>query len=170
MAVTSLESLVLGGIRVALGVKTQLVREDSKAHVQTSASMSHPRHWSPSGSMADYQADLRHLFDEAAAIRAGRSVRFASVPVSCPAESAGRTIRARWSLAEGGPCATAVRRLGGFASTRTSAANGPLGQISRNQADQGVKPPSKPASKPGKATLAWPMPADAMPSASTRGR
>src|SRR4029077_16983168 len=108
MAVTTLESLVLGGIRVRFGVKTMLVREGSKqGHVQTPASLSHPRHLSPSW-LADYQADSRPLFDEEAAIRAGRSVPSASVPVSSLADMAGRTIRSRWSLAEGGPCSTAV--------------------------------------------------------------
>ena len=175
MAVTTLESLVLGGIRVKAGVKTMLVREGSKqGHVQTSASLSHPRHLSPSWPMTDYQADSRRdLFDEDAAIRAGRSVSFASVPVRCPAVMAGRTIRMRWSLAEGGPCSTAVRRFGGLARTRTSEANEPLGcaTFSRIGAEGGMKnlPLLKQASKHGKARLAWPMPADAMPSASTRG-
>ena len=60
MAVTTLENLVLGGIRVVAGVKTMLVREGSKqGHVQTSASLSHPRHLSPSWPMTDYQADSR---------------------------------------------------------------------------------------------------------------
>src|SRR5262249_13127003 len=111
MAVTTLESLVLGGIRVKAGVKSMLVREGSKqGHVQTPA-LSHPRHLSPSW-LTDYQADSRPLFDEDAAIRAGRSVSSASVPVSSSADMAGRTIRSRWSLAEGGPCSTAARRFG----------------------------------------------------------
>jgi hypothetical protein len=172
MAVTTLESLVLGGIRVRFGVKTMLVREGSKqGHVQTPASLSHPRHLSPSW-LTDYQADSRPLFDEEAAIRAGRSVSSASVPVSSLADMAGRTIRSRWSLAEGGPCSTAVRRFGCLARTRTSAANEPLARpgFSRIGAD-GMKqmPLKKQALKHGKNRLAWPMPADAMPSASTRG-
>ena len=117
MAVTTLENLVLGGIRVVPDVKTMLVREGSKqGHVQTSASLSHPRHLLPSWPMTDYQADSRratrvltHLGSPEAVIRAGRSVSSASVPVSCPADMAGRAIRMRWSLAEGGPCSTAVR-------------------------------------------------------------
>jgi len=170
MAHMTLESLVLGGIRAA-GVKTSMVREGSKqGHVQTPASLSHPRQWSPSG-QADYQADLRLDLDEAAAIQAGRSVSFASVPVRCPADMAGWTIRMRWSLAEGGPCSTAARRFGGLARTRASGANVPLGcaTFSRFMADSGMKqmPLAKPAF--GKTRLAWPMPADAMPSASTRG-
>jgi len=173
MAVTTLESLVLGGIRVQAGVNSMLVREGSKqGHVQTPASLSHPRHLSPSW-LTDYQADSRPLFDEEAAIRAGRSVSSASVPVSCPADMAGRAIRMRWSLAEGGPCSTAVRRFGCLASTRTSAANEPLARprFSRIGAEDGIKhlPLSKQALKHGKASLAWPMPADVMPSASTRG-
>jgi len=181
MAVTTLESLVLGGIRVKAGVKTMLVREGSKqGHVQTPASLSHPRHLSPSWPTTDYQADSRRdLFDEDAAIRAGRSVSSASVPVSCPADLAGRTIRSRWSLAEGGPCSTAARRFGSLAITRASEANEPLARprFSRIGAD-GIKqmPLKKQALKHGKARLAWPTPganatrlAMAMPSASTRG-
>ena len=172
MAVTTLESLVLGGIRVKAGVKSMLVREGSKqGHVQTPASMSHPRHLSPSW-LTDYQTDSRHLFDEDAAIRAGRSVSSASVPVSSSADMAGRTIRSRWSLAEGGPCSTAARRFGCLATTRASEANEPLARsrFSPIGAD-GMKqmPLKKQALKHGKARLAWPMPADAMPSASTRG-
>jgi hypothetical protein len=175
MAVTTLESLVLGGIRVCFGVKTMLVREGSKqGHVQTPASLSHPRHLSPSW-LTDYQADSRPLFDEEAAIRAGRSVSFAGVPVSCLVEpdlslAHGRTIRSRWSLAEGGPCSTAVRRYGFLAITRTSGANGPLGHptFSRIAADGMKQMPLKKQAR-GKTRLAWPMPADAMPSASTRG-
>jgi len=174
MAVTTLENLVLGGIRVVAGVKTMLVREGFKqGHVQTSASLSHPRHLSPSWPMTDYQADSRPLFDEEAAIRAGRSVSSASVPVSCPADMAGRAIRMRWSLAEGGPCSTAVRRFGCLARTRASEANVPLARptFSRIGAEGGIKNLRllKQASKHGKARLAWPMPADAMPSTSTRG-
>jgi len=181
MAVTTLESLVLGGIRVVTGVKTSMVREGSKqGHVQTPASLSHPRHLSPSWPLTDYQADSRLALPALtqpgapeAAIQAGRSVSFASVPVRCPAVMAGRTIRMRWSLAEGGPCSTAVRRFGGLARTRTSEANEPLGcaTFSRIGAEGGMKnlPLLKQASKHGKARLAWPMPADAMPSASTRG-
>ena len=177
MAVKTLESLVLNGIRVVTGVKTSLVREGSmRAHVQTPASLSHPRHLSPSWPMTDYQADSRRdLFDEDATIQAGRSVSFASVPVSCPVEpdlslAHGRTIRIRWSLAEGGPCSTAVRRSGSLATTRTSGANGPLGHptFSRFAADGGIKQPLVKQAR-GKTRLAWPMPADAMPSASTRG-
>ena len=169
MAHMTLESLVLGGIR-AQGVKTSMVREGSKqGHVQTPASLSHPRHWSPSG-QADYQADLRLDLDEAAAIQAGRSVSFASVPVS-PADMAGWNIRMRCSLAEGGPCSTAARRFGGLARTWASGANVPLGcaTFSRFTADSGMKqmPLKKPAF--GKTRLAWSMPAGAMPSASTRG-
>ena len=175
MAVTTLENLVLGGIRVVAGVKTMLEREGSKqSHVQTSASLSHPRHLSPSWPMTDYQADSRRdLFDEETAIRAGRSVSFAGVPVSSPAALAGRTIPKRWSLVEGGPCSTAVRRFGCLATTRASEANVPLAHptFSRIGAEGGMKnsPLSKQAPKHGKARLAWPMPADAMPSASTRG-
>lgn len=172
MAVTTLESLVLCGIRVVAGVKTSMVREGSKqAHVQTSASLSHPRHLSPSWPSTDYQADSRRdLFDEEAAIRAGRSVSSASVPVRCPADPAGRTIRARWSLAEGGPCSTAARRFGFLATTRAPGANEPLGHptFSRFGADGGSKQPLVKQAR-GKTRLAWPMPADAMPSASTRG-
>ncbi len=179
MARTTLESLVLGGIRVKAGVKTSLVREGSKrGHDQTSASMSHPRHLSLSWPMDHYPTDSRcDLFDQDAAIRAGRSVSSASVPVRCPAGAAhevsgrsGRTIRARWSLAEGGPCSTAVRRSGSLATTRTSGANGPLGHptFSRFAADGGIKQPLVKQAR-GKTRLAWPMPADAMPSASTRG-
>jgi hypothetical protein len=155
-------------------VKTMLVREGSKqGHVQTSASLSHPRHLSPSWPMTDYQAESRRdLFDEEAAIRAGRSVSFAGVPV-CPAVQAGRAIPKRWPLVEGGPCSTAVRRFGGLAKTRASEANVPLARptFSRIGAEGGMKhsPLSKQAPKHGKARLAWPMPADAMPSASTRG-
>jgi len=172
MAVTSLESLVLCGIRVEAGVKTKLMRDGSKqAHVQTPASLSHLRHLSPSWPMADYQADSRRdLFDEGTAIRAGRPVRSGSVPVRCPADMVGQTIRLRWSLAEGGPCSTAVRRFGDLATTRTSAANGPLGhpRFSPNGAG-GMKqmPLKKPAH--GETWRAWPMPASAMLSASTRG-
>ncbi len=180
MAVKSLESLVLGGIRVVSGVKTSLVREDSKPmHGQAPASLSHPRvafgdlqrrPMSPSWPMADYQTDSRpDLFDEVAAIRAGRLVSSASVPVSCPVEAAvsgraGRTIRARWSLAEGGPCSTAVRRFGCLASTRTSAANDPLWhpKFSRIEAD-GMKQMPLTKQAGGKSRL------PAMPSASTRG-
>jgi hypothetical protein len=172
MAMKTLESLVLNGIRVVAGVKTSLVREGSKrAHVQTPASLSHPRHLSPSWPLTDYQADSRRdLFDEDAPIQAGRSVSSASVPVSCSADRAGRTIRIRWSLAEGGPCSTAVRRFGSLASTRTSGANGPLGHptFSRFAADGMKQMPLKKQAR-GKTRLAWPMPADAMPSASTRG-
>jgi hypothetical protein len=177
MAVTTLESLVLGGIRVKAGVKSMLVREGSKqGHVQTPA-LSHPRHLSQRRPMSpswltDYQADSWPLFDEDAAIRAGRSVSSASVPVSSPADRAGRTICIRWSLAEGGPCSTAARRLGCLAITRASEANEPLARsrFSRIGAD-GMKqmPLKKQALKHGKARLAWPMPADVMPSASTRG-
>jgi hypothetical protein len=184
MARTTLESLVLGGIRVKAGVKTSLVREGSKrGHDQTSASMSHPRHLSPSWPMDHDQTDSRcDLFDEDAAIRAGRSVSSASVPV-CPAGAAhevsgrsGRTIRARWSLAEGGPCSTAVRRFGDLARTRTSAANeqpaycvggSVLARFSPFAADGMKQMPAKQAR--GKTGLAWPMPMPAMPSASTRG-
>jgi hypothetical protein len=171
----TLENLVLGGIRVVAGVKTMLVREGSKqGHVQTSASLSHPRHLSPSWPLTDYQAESRRdLFDEEAAIRAGRSVSFAGVPVSSPAALAGRTIPKRWSLVEGGPCSTAVRRFGCLATTRASEANVPLARptFSRIGAEGGMKnsPLSKQAPKHGKARLAWPMPADAMPSTSTRG-
>ncbi len=179
MAVKTLESLVLGGIRVKAGVKTSMPREGSKqAHVQTPASLSHPRHLSPSWPSTDYQADSRRdLFNDVAAIRAGRSVSSASVPVCCPARAAhevsgiaGRTIRSRWSLAEGGPCSTAVRRFGFLATTRTSAANEPLGHptFSRFGAD-GMKQMPLLKQARGKTRLAWPMPADAMPSASTRG-
>ena len=180
MAVTTLESLVLGGVRFLAGVKTSMVREGSKqGHVQTPASLSHPRHLSPSG-QADYQADsrlaLRALTQPGspkAAIQAGRSVSFASVPVRSPAVMAGRTIRRRWSLAEGGPCSTAAWRFGCLARTRASEANEPLARptFSRIGAEAGMKnlPPLKQASKHGKTRLAWPMPADAMPSASTRG-
>ena len=166
MALTTLESMVLGGIRVKAGVKTMLVREGSKrGHDQISASMSHP-----SWPMDHYQADSRcDLFDEIPAIRAGRSVSPASVPVRSSAApsltAAGRTIRARWSLAEGGPCSTAVRRYGDLATTRTSAANGLLGQFS--QLAGGIKQMPKQAC--GKNRLAWPVPMPAMPSASTRG-
>jgi hypothetical protein len=155
-------------------VKTMLVREGSKqGHVQTSASLSHPRHLSPSWPMTDYQAESRRdLFDEEAAIRAGRSVSFAGVPV-CPAVKAGRAIPKRWPLVEGGPCSTAVRRFGRLAKTRASEANVPLARptFSRIGAEGGMKnsPLSKQAPKHGKARLAWPMPADAMPSTSTRG-
>jgi len=181
MAVTTLESLVLGGVRFLAGVKTSMVREGSKqGHVQTSASLSHPRHLSPSWPMTDYQADSRratrvltHLGSPEAAIRAGRSVSFAGVPVSSPAALAGRTIPKRWSLVEGGPCSTAVRRFGCLATTRASEANVPLARptFSRIGAEGGMKnsPLSKQAPKHGKAGLAWPMPADAMPSTSTRG-
>jgi hypothetical protein len=176
MALTTLESLVLGGIRVKAGVKTMLVREGSKrGHDQTSASMSHPS-WPMDHDQADSRCDL---FDEIAAIRAGRSVSPASVPVRCSVASDlslthQRTIRARWSLAEGGPCSTAVRRYGDLATTRTSAANelpaycvrgSVLAAFSR-LAD-GIKQMPKQAS--GKNRLAWPMPMSAMPSASTRG-
>jgi hypothetical protein len=177
----TLENLVLGGIRVVGGVKTMLVREGSKqGHVQTSASLSHPRHLSPSWPMTDYQAESRRdLFDEEAAIRAGRSVSFAGVPV-CPAVKAGRAIPKRWPLVEGGPCSTAVRRFGRLAKTRASEANelpaycvrgSVLATFSRIGAEGGMKhsPLSKQAPKHGKARLAWPMPADAMPSTSTRG-
>jgi hypothetical protein len=178
MARTTLESLVLGGIRVKAGVKTMLVREGSKrGHDQTSASMSHPRHLSPSWPMDHDQTDSRcDLFDEIAAIRAGRSVSSASVPVCYPADLAGRTIRARWSLAEGGPCSTAVRRFGVLAMTRTSAANeqpaycvggSVLARFSPFAADGMKQMPLKQAR--GKTGLAWPMPMPAMPSASTRG-
>jgi hypothetical protein len=166
-------------------VKTKLMREGSKqAHVQTSASLSHPRHLSqrrlksPSWPMADYQTDSRRdLFDEVAVIRAGRSVSSASVPVSCSADLAGRTIRVRWSLAEGGPCSTAVRRNGCLATTRTSAANEPLGRprFSLTRADGIKQMPLKKQAR-GESWLAWPnpvaratWPASAMPSASTRG-
>jgi hypothetical protein len=180
MARTTLESLVLGGIRVQAGVKTSMVREGSKqGHVQTPASLSHPRHLSPSWPLTDYQADSRLALpaqtqpgSPEAAIQAGRSVSFASVPVS-PADMAGWNIRMRCSLAEGGPCSTAVRRFGGLARARTSEANEPLARptFSRIGAEGGMKdlPLLKQASKHGKARLAWPMPADAMPSASTRG-
>jgi hypothetical protein len=176
MAMKTLESLVLNGIRVVAGVKTSLVREGSKrAHVQTPASLSHPRHLSPSWPLTDYQADSRRdLFDEDAPIQAGRSVSSASVPVSCLVApdlslAHGRTIRSRWSLAEGGPCSTAVRRFGSLATTRTSGANGPLGHptFSRFAADGMKQMPLKQAR--GKTRLAWPMPMPAMPSASTRG-
>jgi len=183
MARTTLESLVLGGIRVKAGVKTMLVREGSKrGHDQTSASMSHPRHLSPSWPMDHDQTDSRcDLFDEIAAIRAGRSVSSAGVPVRCPVASDlslahGRTIRARWSLAEGGPCSTAVRRFGVLAMTRTSAANeqpaycvggSVLARFSPFAADGMKQMPLKQAR--GKTGLAWPMPMPAMPSASTRG-
>src|SRR5436309_3184181 len=98
MAVMTLESLVLGGIRVKAGVKSMLVREGSKqGHVQTPA-LSHPRHLSPSW-LTDYQADSRHATrvfthpgSPQAAIRAGRSVSSASVPVSSSADMAGRAI------------------------------------------------------------------------------
>ncbi len=186
MARTTLESLVLGGIRVNAGVKTSLVREGSKrGHDQTSASMSHPRHLSPYWPMDHDQTDSRFALraltqpgSPHAAIRAGRSVSSASVPVLCPAGAAhevsgrsGRTIRARWSLAEGGPCSTAVRRFGDLARTRTSAANGPLGHptFSRIGAASGMKQLPLKKQARGKTRLAWPMPADAMPSASTRG-
>jgi len=182
MARTTLESLVLGGIRVNAGVKTSLVREGSKrGHDQTSASMSHPRHLSPYWPMDHDQTDSRYLFNETA-IRAGRSVSSASVPV-CPARAAhevsgrsGRTIRARWSLAEGGPCSTAVRRFGALARTRTSGANGQpaycvggsvLARFSPFAADGMKQMPPKQAH--GKTGLAWPMPMPAMPSARTRG-
>ncbi len=182
MAVTTLENLVLGGIRVVAGVKTMLVREGSKqGHVQTSASLSHPRHLSPSWPMTDYQADSRratrvltHLGSPEAVIRAGRSVSFAGVPVSSPAALAGRTIPKRWSLVEGGPCSTAVRRFGALATTRTSGANelpaycvrgSVLARFSPFAADGMKQMPLKQAR--GKTGLAWPMPA--MPSASTRG-
>ena len=175
MAHMTLESLVLGGIRVKAGVKTMLVREGSKrGHDQISASMSHP-----SWPMDHYQADSRcDLFDEIPAIRAGRSVSPASVPVRSSAApsltAAGRTIRARWSLAEGGPCSTAVRRYGDLATTRTSAANelpaycvrgSVLAAFSRLA--NGIKQMPKQAC--GKNRLAWPVPMPAMPSASTRG-
>jgi hypothetical protein len=194
MARTTLESLVLGGIRVNAGVKTSLVREGSKrGHDQTSASMSHPRHLSPYWPMDHDQTDSRFALraltqpgSPHAAIRAGRSVSSAGVPV-CPAGAAhevsgrsGRTIRARWSLAEGGPCSTAVRvvaasfqladMLGKLKTCPhgvTSAANGPLGQFSRLAADGMKQMPPKQAR--GKTGLAWPMPMPAMPSASTRG-
>ena len=184
MARTTLESLVLGGIRVNAGVKTSLVREGSKrGHDQTSASMSHPRHLSLSWPMDHYPTDSRcDLFDQDAAIRAGRSVSSASVPV-CPAGAAhevsgrsGRTIRARWSLAEGGPCSTAVRRFGALAITRTSAANeqpaycvggSVLARFSPFAADGMKQMPLKQAH--GKTGLAWPMPMPAMPSARARG-
>ncbi len=176
MAVKTLESLVLNGIRVVTGVKTSLVREGSmRAHVQTPASLSHPRHLSPSWHRTDYQDSRRDLFDGDAAIRA--VVSFASVPVSCSADRAGRTIGIRWSLAEGGPCSTAVRRSGSLATTRTSGANGPLGHptFSRFAADGGIKQPLVKQAR-GKTRLAWPTPgahatrlASAMPSASTRG-
>ena len=181
MARTTLESLVLGGIRVNAGVKTSLVREGSKrGHDQTSASMSHPRHLSPYWPMDHDQTDSRYLFDETA-IRAGRSVSPASVPVRCPVESDislthGRTIRARWSLAEGGPCSTAVRRFGAFARTRTSGANeqpaycvggSVLARFSPFAADGMKQMPLKQAR--GKTGLAWPMPMPAMPSARARG-
>jgi hypothetical protein len=197
MARTTLESLVLGGIRVKAGVKTMLVREGSKrGHDQTSASMSHPRHLSPSWPMDHDQTDSRcDLFDEGAAIRAGRSVSSAGVPV-CPAGAAhevsgrsGRTIRARWSLAEGGPCSTAVRVVAAsfqLADTLgklktcphgvTSAANeqpaycvggSVLARFSPFAADGMKQMPAKQAR--GKTGLAWPMPMPAMPSASTRG-
>ena len=181
MAVKTLESLVLNGIRVVAGVKTSLVREGSKrGHVQTPASLSHPRHLSPSWPLTDYQADSRratrvltHLGSPEAAIRAGRSVSFAGVPVSSPAALAGRTISKRWFLVEGGPCSTAVRRFGCLARTRASEANVPLARptFSRIGAEGGIKnlPLLKQASKHGKVGLAWPMPADAMPSTSTRG-
>jgi hypothetical protein len=184
MAVMTLESLVLCGVRVNTGVKTSMVREGSKqAHVQTPASLSHPRHLSPSG-QADYQADSRLVLraltqpgSPKAAIQAGRSVSFASVPVS-PAVMAGRTIRMRWSLAEGGPCSTAAWCFGCLARTQASEANEPLARLafSRFEADGGIKqmPLMKPAC--GKTRLAWPTPgahatrlASAMPSASTRG-
>ena len=169
MVVTTLENLVLGGIRVVAGVKTMLVREGSK-QAQTSASLSHPRHLSPSWAMTDHQADSRRLFDEEAVIRAGRSVRFAGVPVSCPADMAGWAIRMRWPLVEGGPCSTAARRFGCLATTRASEANEPLARsrFSRIGADGMKQMPLKKQAF-GKARLAWPMPADAMPSASTRG-
>jgi len=183
MARTTLESLVLGGIRVNAGVKTSLVREGSKrGHDQTSASMSHPRHLSLSWPMDHYPTDSRcDLFDQDAAIRAGRSVSPASVPVRCPVESDislthGRTIRARWSLAEGGPCSTAVRRFGVLARTRTSAANeqpaycvggSVLARFSPFAADGMKQMPLKQAR--GKTGLAWPMPMPAMPSARARG-
>jgi hypothetical protein len=191
MELKSLESLVLGGIRVEGGVKTNLMRKGSKqAHVQTSASLSHPRHlsqrrpMSPSWPMADYQADSRRDTrvltqpgspDADAAIRAGRSVSSASVPVSCSKRAAhvvsgtlGRTIRMRWSLAEGGPCSTAVRRFGCLATTRTSAANEPLAhpRFSRIEADGMKQMPLKKQAF-GKTKLAWPMPAGAF--GSTRG-
>ena len=169
MAVTTLESLVLGGIRVEAGVKSMLVREGSKqGHVQTPA-LSHPRHLSPSW-LTDYQADSWPLFDEDAAIRAGRSVSSASVPVSSSADMAGRTIRSRWSLAEGGPCSTAACRPGFLAMTPASEANEPLARLrfSRIGADGMKQMPLKKQAF-GKARLAWPMPADVMPSASTRG-
>jgi hypothetical protein len=178
MAVMTLESLVLCGIRVKTGVKTSMVRKGSKqAHVQTPASLSHLRRLSPSWPRTDYQTDSRrgtrvltHLGSPKAAIRAGRSVSSAGVPVRCSADLAGRTIRARWSLAEGGPCSTAVRRFGSFATTRTSAANEPLGHptFSRFGAD-GMKQMPLIKQARGKTRLAWPMPADVMPSASTRG-
>ncbi len=188
MARTTLESLVLGGIRVNAGVKTSLVREGSKrGHDQTSASMSHPRHLSPYWPMDHDQTDSRFALraltqpgSPHAAIRAGRSVSSASVPV-CPAGAAhevsgrsGRTIRARWSLAEGGPCSTAVRRFGVLAMTRTSGANelpaycvrgSVLARFSPFAADGMKQMPLKQAR--GKTGLAWPMPA--MPSARARG-
>src|SRR5262249_7628592 len=166
----TLENLVLGGIRVVAGVKTMLVREGSK-QAQTSASLSHPRHLSPSWAMTDHQADSRRLFDEEAVIRAGRSVRFAGVPFSCPADLAGWAIRMRWPLVEGGPCSTAARRFGCLATTRASEANVPLARFSRIGADSGIKysPLSKQAPKHGKARLAWLMSAGAMRSTSTRG-
>ena len=169
MALTTLESLVLGGIRVKAGVKTMLVREGSKrGHDQISArpsrSMSHPS-WPMDHDQTDSRCDL---FDEIAAIRAGRSVSSASVPVSSLADLAGRTIRMRWSLAEGGPCSTAVRRIGSLATTRTSAANEPLAhpRFSRIQADGMKQMPLKKQAF-GKTKLAWPMPAGAF--GSTRG-
>jgi hypothetical protein len=181
----TLENLVLGGIRVSSGVKTMLVREGSKqGHVQTSASLSHPRVAdgdSPSWPMTDYQAESRRdLFDEEAAIRAGRSVSFAGVPV-CPAVQVGRAIPKRWPLVEGGPCSTAVRRFGGLAKTRASEANelpaycvrgSVLARFSRIGAEGGMKhsPLSKQAPKHGKARLGRRGdPTDAMPSTSTRG-
>ena len=181
MAVTTLESLVLGGVRVLAGVKTSMVREGSKqGHVQTPASLSHPRHLSPSWPLTDYQADSRLALpaltqpgSPKAAIQAGRSVSFASVPVRSPAVMAGRTIQMRWSLAEGGPCSTAAWRFGCLAKTRASEANEPLARptFSRIGAEAGMKnlPLLKQAWKHGKARLAWPMPANAMPSASTWG-
>jgi hypothetical protein len=175
MAILSLESLVLRGVRVLCDGQNVELRTGTRsvAGGQPSAVVNSMRHPSP-GCRQAYQpaGDPDHAVEdgEAEACGAGRSRLSAGVlSRRSPARNAGGTVRSGWSLRTGGAAITAAVRSG-LAWRKASGGDifGRHNSVSvRGLPGHGTFPNAGVARKRLTGLLAWSKPASRTPPAST---